>query len=92
MPYAYPFAFFPMFNRFFSDLFGGFNKQDEARIAALVGTGTYLVAIVVLALLLLIVARCSYKLNIAAKTNGYAVTANTACQLLVIGTYKLFNV
>ncbi|MGA9119387.1 MAG: hypothetical protein WB699_08460, partial [Bacteroidota bacterium] len=39
--YAYPFAFFPMFNRFFSDLFGGFSKQDEARIALLLGTGTY---------------------------------------------------
>ena len=26
--YAYPFAFFPMFNRFFSLLLGGFSKQD----------------------------------------------------------------
>lgn len=90
--YAYPFAFFPMFNRFFSDLLGGFSKQDEARIALLLGTGVYLVAIIVLALLLLIVARCSLRLNIAAKTNGYIVTVCTVCQLLVIGTYTVFNV
>jgi len=90
--YAYPFAFIPMFNRFFSDLLGGFSKQDEARIAVLMGTGTYLVAIIVLAILLLIVIRCSYKLNIGAKTNANVLTVTTICQLLVIGTYKLFNI
>lgn len=90
--YAYPFAFFPMFNRFFSDIFGGFTRQDEARIAVLLGTGDYLVAIVVLAILLLIVIRCSYRLNIPAKTNGYVVTVCTLCQLLVIGTYELFHI
>ena len=89
--YAYPFAFFPMFNRFFSDLLGGFSKQDEARIALLLDTGTYFVAIIVLALLLLIVIRCSHRLNIGAKTNGYVVTVCTVCQLLVIGTYQLFK-
>jgi len=90
--YAYPFAFFPMFNRFFSVLLGGFDKQDEARIAVLMDTGTYLVAIFVLAILLLIVIRCSYKLKIGAKTNGYIVTVSTVCQLLVIGTYELFKI
>lgn len=90
--YAYPFAFFPMFNRFFSDLFGGFSQQDEARIAVLMDTATYLPASIVLTILLLIVLRCSYNLRIGAKTNGYIVTVTTACQLLVIGTYKLFNV
>ncbi len=90
--YAYPFAFFPMFNRFFSDLLGGFANQDEARIAWLLGTGIYVVAIVVLALLLLIVIRCSHRLNIGAKTNGYIVVACTVCQLLVIGTYEVFKV
>ena len=90
--YAYPFAFIPMFNRFFSDLFTGFSNQDEARIAVLMGTGTYLVAIIVLAMLLLIVTRCSSKLRIGAKNNGYIITVTTVCQLLVIGTYKLFNI
>jgi len=91
-PFAYPFAFFAMFSRFFSDLLGGFSKQDEAGIAVLMGTGTYLVAIIVLAVLLLIVIRCSYKLNIGAKTNGYIITASTVCQLLVIGTYEFLKV
>ena len=90
--YAYPFAFFPMFSRFFADLLGGFSKQDEARIALLMGTGPYWPAIIVLAALLLIVVRCSYKLRIGPKTNAYIVTVSTICQLLVIGTYRLFNV
>jgi hypothetical protein len=90
-PYAYPFAFFPMFSRFFSDLLGGFSRQDEARIALLMNAGTYTVAIVVLALLLLIVIRCSYRLNIGPKTNGYILVASTICQLLVIGTYEFFK-
>jgi hypothetical protein len=91
-PFAYPFAFFPMFNRFFSLLLGGFSKQDEARIAVLLDTGTYLVAVIVLAILLLIVIRCTLKLRIRAKTNGYIVTVSTACQLLVIGTYEFLRV
>ncbi len=90
--YAYPFAFFPMYNRFFSLLFGGFGKQDEARIAVLLGTGTYVVAIIVLAILLLIVIRCSCRLKIGAKTNGYAVVASTISQLLVIGTYEFIKI
>lgn len=90
--YAYPIAFFPMFNRFFSLLLGGFSKQDEARISILMGTGTYLVAIIVLSILLLIVIRCSYKLGIESKTNGYIVTVSTVCQLLVIGTYEFIKV
>jgi hypothetical protein len=41
---AYPFAFFPMFNRYFSLVLGGFEKQDEARIAVMLGMWKYLVA------------------------------------------------
>jgi hypothetical protein len=55
------------------------------------GTGTYLVALIVLAILLLMVIRCSLKLRIRAKTNGFAVTVSTACQLLVIGTYEFLR-
>ncbi len=90
--YAYPVAFFAMFNRFFSDLLGGFAKQDEARISALLGAWTYLVAVIVLALLLLIVIRCSQRLALNAKTNGYALTAGTISQLLVIGTYTVIGI
>ena len=89
--YAYPFAFFPMFNRFFSLLLGGFSKQDEARISVLMGTGPYLVAFIVLAILLLIVIRCSYKLGIGSKTNAYILTVSVVCQLLVIGTYEFIK-
>ena len=90
--YAYPFAFFPMFNRFFSVLLGGFEKQDEAKISALMGTWTYTVAIIVLAILLLIVIRCSHTLKLNAKTNGYILTASTLSQLLVIGTYTFIKI
>ncbi len=90
--YAYPFAFFPMFNRFFSILLGGFSKQDEARISAILGIGTYVVAIVVLVILLSIVIRCSHKLRIGAKTNGHILAVSTLCQLMVIGTYEFFNI
>jgi hypothetical protein len=81
-----------MFNRFFSVLLGGFGKQDEARIAALLGTGSYLIAVIVLLVLLLIVIRCSYRLDIGPRMNAYCVTVSTVCQLLVIGTYELMKV
>ncbi len=90
--HAYPFAFFPMYNRSFSLLLGGFTKQDEARISLLLGTGTYLVAIVVLVILLSIVIRASYTLGIGARTNGVILTVSTICQLLVIGTYEFVKV
>jgi len=90
--YAYPFAFFPMFNRFFSLLLGGFGRQDEARIAVLLDTGEYLVAIIVLGFLLAIVVRSSYVLGIGLKMNGYVVTVSTLCQLLVIATYEFLGV
>ena len=87
----YSFAFFPMFSRFFSLLFGGFSKQDEAWISVLLGTGTYVVAIIVLGILLSIVIRCSYNLGIGFKTNGRILTVATVSQLLVIGTYTFFK-
>jgi hypothetical protein len=90
--HVYPFAFFPMFNRFFSVLLGGFRMQDEARISALLGTGPYLIAVIVLLVLLLIVIRCSYRLDIGPRMNAYCVTVSTACQLMVIGTYELIKV
>jgi hypothetical protein len=89
--FAYPFAFFPLFNRLFSLLFGGFSMQDEARIAVLLGTGTYVVAIIVVGMLLSIVVWCSHKLQIGFRTNAYVITVSTVCQLLVIGTYEFFK-
>jgi len=89
--YAYPFVFFPFFNRFFSLLFGGFSNQDEARISGILGAGTYTVAIITLFILVLIVMRCSSKLKIGFKDNSYIVVLSTLCQLLVIATYKLIS-
>jgi hypothetical protein len=89
---AYPFAFFPMFSRYFSLVLGGFEKQDEARIAVMLGMWKYLVALIVLVTLTAIVARCSFKLRIGLRKNLFVITGSTVCQLLVIGTYRLFPV
>ncbi len=90
MIYIYPFLFFPMFMRLFSLVLGGFSNQDEARISSILDIGTYTTAIIVLSILLLIVFRASRILKIDLKTNGYFFTISTLCQLLVIGTYKIF--
>jgi len=89
--YAYPVVFFQMFCRFFSLVFGGFAQQDEARISAILGLGTYTTAIIVLLILFLIVLRASYSLKINLKKNSYIFTVSTMCDLLVIGSYKLFS-
>lgn len=89
--YAYPLVFFPMFNRFFSLAFGGFGRQDEARISVLLDAGTYTVAVIVIAILVLMVVRCSSILKIDRRNNGYISMVSTACQLLVIGSYELFS-
>jgi hypothetical protein len=90
--YAYPFAFFPMFSRFFSLALGGFGKQDEARISVILGLWEYAVAAVVLVTLLTIVTRCSGRLGIGFRGNMFVLTASTIGQLLVIGTYRLIPV
>ncbi len=87
--FIYPFVFFPMFSRIFSLVFGGFGKQDEARVSALLGVGTFTIAIFVVLILILLAARCSYKLKIGFKWNNIFVVASTIGQLLVIGTYTL---
>jgi hypothetical protein len=90
--YAYPFAFFPLFSRFFSLAFGGFGKQDEARMSIILGVWEYFVAVVVLVSLGAIVSRCSAKLGIGFRNNMFVFTASTICQLLVIGTYEFISV
>ncbi len=87
--YAYPVLFFQFVLRFFSLVFGGFSKQDEARISSIMGLGTYTVGIIVLIILLLIVIRASYKLKIDLKYNGYFFSISILCQLMVIATYKI---
>jgi hypothetical protein len=87
--YMYPVVFFQMVLRFFSLVFGGFSKQDEARISSILGLGTYTVGIFVLLVLLLIALRASYKLKIDLKYNGYFFTVSILCQLMVIATYEI---
>jgi hypothetical protein len=88
---VYPFVFFPMFNRYFSLLLGGFSRQDEARISLTLGLGTYTVAIIVLLILTLLVVRSSSRLKIGFRNNNYLLALSTFCQLLVIGTYKFIS-
>ncbi|HCW06708.1 MAG TPA: hypothetical protein DGG95_05015, partial [Cytophagales bacterium] len=88
--YVYPLLFFPMFMRFFSLVFGGFSKQDEARISSILGIGSYPIAIIVLLLLFLFVLSASRMFGINLKTNSYFITISVFCQLLVIATYKMF--
>jgi hypothetical protein len=89
--YAYPFVFFAFFMRLFSLLFGGFGKQDEAQISALLNIGTYTVAIAVLLVLFLIVWRSSRTLKFGFVMNNIFCVASTMCELLVIGTYTVFS-
>lgn len=89
--YAYPIVFFQMFIRFFALVFGGFGRQDEAGISAILGFGKYTVAIIVLLILFLIVLRASYLLRINLKKNSYIFAMSTLCNLLVIGTSRMIS-
>lgn len=86
--YAYPFVFFQFFMRFFSLAFGGFGKQDEAKISAILQLGPYTIAILVVFILFIITWRASHLLSFNIKNNAYFFTMSTLCILLVIGTYK----
>jgi len=86
--YFYPFVFFAFFIRFFSLVFGGFERQDEAVISASLEIGKYTVAIFVILILFLMVLRASRKLEINLKYNGIFFAISTLCVLMVIGTYK----
>ncbi|MBG7609361.1 MAG: hypothetical protein IZT55_00705 [Anaerolineae bacterium] len=87
--YAYAIVFFQMFFRFFSLVFGGFSKQDESRISAILNLGTYTVAIIVLLLLFLIVFKASKKLRINLKDNSFFLIMSTLGAILVITTYGI---
>jgi hypothetical protein len=87
--YAYPVVFFQFVLRFFSLVFGGFGKQDEARISLILEWGTYTVGIIVILILFLLVLRAAYKFKIDLKQNGYFFTVSIFCQLMVIAVYEL---
>ena len=87
--YAYPFVFFPVFSRFFSLILGGFGKQDEAKVSAIMEIGIYTFAVIVLIVLLIILLKASYKLKVGLKYNCYFIAISTACLLLIIWTNEL---
>jgi hypothetical protein len=87
--YLFPLLFFPLFFRFFSIFFGGFAKQDEARISSLLGIGYYTVAIIVIAISILIIWRGARKLNLSFKQVNLFILLSTLCDLIVIGTDAL---
>jgi len=88
--YAYPVVFFAAFSRFFSIVFGGFCRQDEAKISSPLNIGTYTVALIVLLILFLIVLRSSFLLKVNLKAAGYYTVLSTLSILLVIGINDFF--
>jgi hypothetical protein len=88
---AYPFLFFPLYSRAFSLLFGGFDRQDEAAIAAALGIGRYTVAVLVCLILLILVWRGSRRLAQGPRHIGWWCVGAVVAQLAVIGTDRLLR-
>jgi hypothetical protein len=87
--YAYSFAFFAVFSRFFSIVFGGINLQDEARIASMMDTNKYLIAAFVLTTLFLILWRCNRIMKLNMKALGYFFIMGVYAILTVIGINEI---
>ncbi len=87
--YAYSFAFFAVFSRFFSIVFGGINLQDEAGIASMTDTNKYIIAAIVLTILFLILWRCNRIMKLNTKAIGYFTVLGTFAILIVIGVNEL---
>ncbi len=90
--YAYSFAFFAIFSRFFSIVFGGINLQDEGRIASMTDTNKYIIAAIVLTILFLILWRCNRIMKLNMKAIGYFTVLGTFAILIVIGVNELITV
>lgn len=90
--YAYSIAFFAVFSRFFSIVFGAINLQDEARIASILDVNKYLVAMTVLTILFLILWRCNKIMNLKLKSVGYFIVLGVFAILIVIGTNELIMI
>ncbi len=83
--YVYPVLFFAVFCRFFSIFFGGFQFQDEARIASILGVWPFTFAIIILLLLFVILWRSNNVLKLKFSSIGYYFALSTFSILLVIG-------
>lgn len=89
--YTYSIAFFAVFSRFFSIVFGGIDLQDEARIASLTNTNKYLVAAIVLAILFLILWRCNRIMKLNLKASSYFLVLGVFAILIVIEADKILK-
>jgi hypothetical protein len=87
--FAYSFAFFALFSRFFSIVFGGINLQDEARVSLMINTNKYLMAGLVLATLFIILWRCNKIMKLNLKGLGYFIVLGVFAELIIIGVNKL---
>jgi hypothetical protein len=87
--YAYSFAFFAIFSRFFSLIFGGLDLQDEAGIARILEWNKYLVAGIVLTILILILVRCNKIMKLNLKATGYFTVLGVFAILIVLGINDL---
>jgi hypothetical protein len=86
---AYSVAFFAVFSRFFSIVFGGINLQDEARIASMLNINKYLIVALVLTTLLLILWRCNRIIKLNMKGLGYFIVLGVFAVLVVIAVNEL---
>ena len=88
--YAYSVAFFAVFLRFYSILFGGIiSVQDEVRIASMLGINKFIITGIVLLLLALILWRCNKAMKFCFKNVGYYVVLSVIAILVVIGITEL---
>jgi hypothetical protein len=89
--YAYSLAFFAIFSRFFSIVFGGINLQDEARIASMMDINKYLVAAIILTTLFLILWKCNRIMKLNIKAVGYFFVLGVYAILIVLGTNGILS-
>lgn len=87
--YAFAVTFFAVFSRFFSVVFGGIDRQDEAKIAELLDWNKYLAAAIVLLILLVVLWRCSQIMKFDGKAVGYFAVLGVFAMLVVIGGNEL---
>jgi len=87
--YAYSIAFFAVFSRFFSIVFGGINIQDEARIASMINANKFLITAFVLTTLFLILWRCNRIMRLNMKALGYFFILGVFAIIIVIGVNKI---
>jgi len=90
--FAYAMVFMAVFTRFFSIVFGGIDRQDEARIATMLQINKYIIAASVLTILCLILWKSNRIMKLNLKTSGYFVVLGVLSMLIVIGVNALIMI